>query len=186
VNNMSQVWSEINKVVNVLDISSGGHSSTASGVTQTDIVNMANYKKLTYLITLGLTSVDNTPTVTVYAGETCTGATDVIPFRYRTQITGDAGGTGVGSSGGTTGSDVSSTMTYTTGGFAFTTGANGGMYIVEVDPSTVAAADTTDQTYDHVKLLFTNASTANAQLYSCLAVLSEPRYPQAVLQTAID
>jgi len=178
---MSQVWSEINKVVNVLDIGATGHSSTASGVMDTDIVHLENYKKLTYLITLGSTAADNTPTVTVYAGETNTGATAVIPFKYRTQIT------GTGGTSGTTGSDVSSTMSDTTGdGFAFTTANNGGMYIVEVDPSTVAAADTTDQTYDHVKLRFTNASSATAQYYSCLAVLSEPRYPQAILQTAID
>jgi len=176
---MSQVWSEINKVVNVLDLKS--QSATTGGTIDTDIVHLENYKKLTYLITLGSTAADNLPTVTVYAGESSTAAATAIAYKYRTQITGTGGTTG------TTGSDVSSTMSDTTGdGFAFTTGANGGMYIIEVDPSTVAAADTTDQTYDHVKLRFTNGSTAAAQIYSCLAVLSEPRYPQAILVTAID
>jgi len=176
---MSQVWSEINKVVNVLDLKA--QSATTGATIDTDIVHLENYKKLTYLITLGSTAAGNTPTVTVYGGETSTAATTTIAYKYRTQITGTGGTTG------TTGSDVSSTMSDTTGdGFAFTTANNGGMYIIEVDPSTVAAADTTDQTYDHVKLRFTNASTAAAQLYSCLAVLSEPRYPQAVLVTAID
>lgn len=176
---MSQVWSEINKVVNVLDLKS--QTATASTGIPCDIVHLENYKKLTYLITLGSTAAANWPTVTVCAGETATGATTAIPFKYRTQIT------GTGGSAGGAGSDVSSTMSDSTGGgFAFTTGNNGGMYIIEVDPSTVAAADTTDQTYDHVKLLFTNATSGAAQIYGAIAVLSEPRYPQAVLQTAID
>ncbi|MBA7547297.1 hypothetical protein ES705_39711 [subsurface metagenome] len=167
-----------------MDIGASGHSATTGTIIDTDIVNMANYKKLTYLITLGSTAAANKPTVNVFAGETDTGATAPIVFKYRTQIT-STGGTAGG-----TGSDVSSTMSDTTGGgFAFTTDNNGGMYIIEVDPSTVAAADTTDQTYAHVKLRFTNTSstaTSAAQYYSCLAVLSEPRYPQAILQTAID
>jgi len=181
VNNMSQVWSEINKVVNVLDLTA--QAATASTYFATDIVNMANYKKLTYLITLGSTATPtNTPTVTVLAGETNTGATAAIAFRYRSQID------GTGGSAGDALSDVPGTLTLTTGtaGFAMSSADAGGMYIIEVDPPTVATADTKDQTYDHVKLLFTNASTAAAQIYSCVAVLSEPRYPQAILQTAID
>jgi len=180
---MSQVWSEINKAVNVLDMGATGHSSSASGVINTDVVNLENYKKLTYLIALGSTAAGNIPTVTVLAGETntATGVATAIAFKYRTQIT-ETGGTT-----GTTGSDVPSALIDTTGaGFAMSTDNNGGMYIVEVDPSIVAAADTGDQTYDHVKLRFTNASTAAAQIYGCLAILSEPRYPQAILQTAID
>jgi len=173
---MSQLWSEINKVVNVLDLKS--QSASSGGTIDTDIVHLENYKKLTYLITLGSAAVINTPTVTVYGGESATGATGAIAFRYRTQITGRGG------SSGTTGSDVSGSLT-TGSSFTISTGGNSGMYIVEVDPPTVAAADTSDQTYDHVKLRFTNA-TGVGQIYGVTAVLSEPRYPQAILQTAID
>ena len=184
---MSQVWSEINKVVNVLDIAAAGHSTSSGATIDTDIVHLENYKKLTYLITLGSTAAANIPTVNVFAGETASTATTAIAFKYRTQIT-EIGGTT-----GTSGSDVSSTMNDSTGdGFQFTTGStggvNGGMYIVEVDPSVVAACTSTGDSFDHVKLRFTNSSAgaAAAQHYSCLAVLSEPRYPQAILQTAID
>lgn len=180
---MSQLWSEINKVVNVLDLKS--QSATTGLAIPCDVVNLENYKKLTYLITLGSVAAANKPTVTVLTGETAaaTGVTTAIAFKYRTQVA------GTGGSAGGAGSDAPSILYDSTGdGFAFTTGANGGVYIIEVDPSTVAAADTTDQTYDHVKLVFTNstAGAAAAQVYGTTAVLSEPRYPQAILQTAID
>ena len=177
MNNMSQVWSEINKVVNVVNPAS--QSSTAAGVITGDIVNLENYKKLTYIVQTGA-SAANIPTITVYAGETSTGATTEIAYKYRTQVkAADA----TSASG-----DVPGVLTDTTGdGFAITTAKAGGVYIIEVDPSTVAAADATDQTYDHVKIVLTNSTaTVAAQIYGVLAVLSEPRYPQAILQTAID
>jgi len=174
---MSQVWSEINKVVNILDLKSQS-TGTSTGI-DCDIVHLENYKKLTYLITLGSAGAKNTPTVTVCAGETATGATTAIPFRYRTQITGTGGSTG------SSGSDVPGALTTGTS-FLFTTGANGGVYIIEVDPSIVASQTSTGDSYDHVKLRFVNGTTANAQIYGALAILSEPRYPQAILQTAID
>ena len=176
---MSQLWSEINHIVNV--VQPANQSGTTGGTITSDIVNMANYKKLTYIVQTGA-SAANTPTITVYAGETSTGATTAIAFNYRTQ----AKTTCTSSSG-----DVPSELvtTGTSAGFAITTAITGGCYIIEVDPSTVAAADTTDQTYDHVKLVLTNTgstATAAAQLYGVLAILSEPRYPQDVLVTAID
>ena len=182
---MSQLWSEINKVVNVLDLKE--HVATSGIATDTDIVNLENYKQCTFLITLGSPGDANFPTVQAYAGESATGATNEIAFKYRTQISGSAGSTGTGAAGGTTGSDVPSALTDTTGdGFVMSTGI-GGMYIIEIDPSTVAVADTTDQTYDHVKLKFTNdGSSASAAIYHAIAVLSEPRYPQSILVTAID
>ena len=176
---MSQVWSEINHVVSV--VSPTSHSSTAGGTITSDIVNMANYKKLTYIIQTGSTTAANAPTVTVYAGETSTGATTAIAYNYRTQIN----ATDCASASGDIPSEL--VTTGSSAGFSMTASKTGGCYYIEVDPSTVAAADTTDQTYDHVKLVVTNStSTYAAQIYSVLAVLSEPRYPQAVLQTAID
>lgn len=175
---MSQLWSEINKVVNVMDPAS--NSGTTGATNDTDIVHLENYKKLTYIIHTGA-SVGNTPQVTVYGGETSTGATAAIAFKYKTQIS------GTGGASATTGSDIPSALaTATSTGFAMTTAKAGGLYIVDVDVPTVAVADTTDQTYDHVKLRLTNSSTAAAHIYGVVAILSEPRYPQAVLQTAID
>jgi len=175
---MSQLWSEINHIVNVIvPVQIAGTTGLA---TASDIVNMANYKKLTYIVQTGATSA-NKPTITVYAGETSTGATTAIAFNYRTQI--------AVADCATSGGDVPSDLvtTGTSAGFAMTANKAGGCYIIEVDPSTVAAADTTDQTYDHVKLVLTNDSSSGAvQLIGVLAILSEPRYPQAVLQTAID
>ena len=54
--------------------------------------------------------------------------------------------------------------------------------MIEVDASDVAAAITNG---DHCRLTCTEA--VNTPVSGCvLAVLSEPRYPQAVLNTAID
>ena len=172
---MSQVWSEINKVVNVIPPAS--QTGTTGATVTSDIVNMENYKRLTFIVQTG-TSGANTPTITVYAGETSTGATTAIAYKYRTQCL-----TTNTSASGDTPSELTDADS---DGFAITTSITGGCYIIEVDPSTVAAADTSDQTYDHVKLVLTNSGTAAAQLYGVLAILSEPRYPQDVLQTAID
>ena len=173
---MSQVFSEINKVVNVVIPAS--QTSTTGDTVTSDIVNMANYKALTFIVQTGA-SAGNTPTITVYGGETSTGATTAIAYKYRTQVkAADA----TSASG-----DVPSALTdATSAGFAMTTTKAGGAYIIEVDPSTVAAADATDQTYDHVKLVLTNSTTVTAQVTGVLAILSKPRYPQGILQTVID
>ena len=175
---MSQVFSEINKIVNVYDPQA---DTTSSGATvATDIVNMENYKNLTYIVHTGA-SAASTPVITVLAGETSTGATTAIAYKYRTQIA------GTGGASGTAGSDVPGALTdATTAGFSMTTSKAGGVYIIEVDPSTAAAADATDQTYDHITLLFTISTTNASHIWGVLAVLSEPRYPQDVLVTAID
>ena len=175
---MSNIWSEYNKVVNVMD--PANNTGTTGLANTTDIVHMENYKKCTFIIHTGA-SAANTPVVTVLAGENNTTATTAIAYKYRTQIA------GTGGASGTTGSDVPSALTdATSAGFSMTTAKAGGVYIIEVDPSTAAAADTTDQTYDHVKMTLTNSSTAATQYYGVLAILSEPRYPQAILQIAID
>lgn len=181
---MSQVWSEINKVVNVLDPASSGtgHASTASGVTTSDIVNLKNYKKCTFVIHTGA-SAANTPVVTILAGENNTTSDTAIAYKYRTQIVGKGGYLGA------TGSDVPSALEDATAtGFAMTTETSGGVYIIEVDAPTVCAGTTAGAAtdYDHVKMVLTNGSTAAAQFYGVIAILSEPRYPQAILQTAID
>jgi len=170
---MSQVWSEIKKVVNVLDPAS--QSSGVSAVVNTDVVDMENYKKCTFLVHAGA-AVDNTMVITAYANDDNATSGSAIDFRYRTQIA------GTGGNSASVGSDVPSLLS-TGSSITTTTGAAGGMYIIEVDAPTVAAEGTD---YDHTYLKFTT-STGNitARIYGVVAVLSEPRYPQAILDTAI-
>lgn len=161
---MSQLWSEINKVVNALN--PADQSASTGTVVTTDVLNMENYKKCTFLIHMGA-ATDNVMAVTVNAYSANTTGGSAIDFRYRTQETTD------------TQSASSSGATFNT-----TTGSAGAMYIVEVDASTVAAEAAG---YDHVYMVLTT-STGNvaSRVYGVVAILSEPRYPQAILQTAID
>lgn len=167
---MSQVWSEINKVVNVII----PVADAFSGSVTSDIVHLENYKKCTFLIATGATNTD-TGKVTVGAGATSTGAATAIAFKYRTQV---KAANATSSSG-----DVPSALTdATTTGFLMTASKIGGLYIVEVDPAVVAAAGTA---YDHVALTVTEVGSSGVT--ACvLAILSEPRYPQGILVTAID
>jgi len=168
---MSQVFSEINKIVNVLPAKAHGDSTSNTS----DIVNMANYKKCTFIVATGA-SAANTPILTVLAGVSNASAATAIAYKYRTQVKAADSETSSG--------DVSSVLTdATTAGFTMTTAKAGGVYIIEVDAATVAAAGTA---YDHVCIHASTGVAHAAQLYSIIAVLSEPRYPQAILQTAID
>jgi len=170
---MSQVWSEINKVVNVLDPAS--QSGTSGTAVNTDVVDMENYKKCTFLVHTGAVAL-NKMAITAYANDDNATSGSAITFRYRTQIA------GTGGNSATSGSDVPSALS-TGSSITTTTGAAGGMYIIEVDAPTVAAAGTD---YDHTYLKFTTqGSYGTARLYGVVAVLSEPRYPQAILDTAI-
>ncbi|GAH54156.1 unnamed protein product [marine sediment metagenome] len=176
---MSQVWSEINKVVNVSE--PAAHAGTTTSY-YTDIVNMENYKKCTFILASGSTGAANSPVITVVTGASSTAATTAIAFKYRTQIA----STGACS---LTGGDVPSVLTTTTGtaGFAISSGKAGGVYIIEVDAADVAAGTTTSAAtdYDHVALKISTGATEAAHIYGIIAVLSEPRYPQAILDTAI-
>ncbi len=159
---MSQVWSEINKVVNA-DPPASQWGST--GANQCDIVDMESYKKCTFLIMTGATST-GIGAVTVQAGATSTGATTEIAFKYRSTTTGDTYG------------DLTDAVAGT--GFNLTVSTANQYHIIEVDAPTVAAAAAN---YDHVALSITNHVTA---INACVvAVLSEPRYPQGTLGTAI-
>jgi len=161
---MSYIWSEKNKVVNAIV----PVDDTWNGNPQSDIVHMENFKWCTFLIMTGA-SVDNINTVTVHAGLTSTGATTAIPFRYRSITSGDTYGALTDVAAGSS--------------FAFTASTANQYHIVEVDASDVAAAGTN---YDHCAVTVTEAGSATAQLGCVVAVLSEPRDPQAVLVTAID
>ena len=163
------VFSERHKVVNAIIPVADAFSANVTS----DIVHLENYKKCTFLIVTGATSTD-AGLVTVGAGATSTGAATAIPFKYRTQIA---------AAPPNAGSDVSSTLIDATStGFAMTASKAGGLYIVEVDAAVVAAATAG---YDHVALTVTEVGSTGVT--ACvLAILSEPRYPQDILVTAID
>lgn len=164
------VWSERNKVVNVLD-----PVATAAATGVSDIVNLENYKKCTFIVATGASSVNSDSTITILAGNANDSCATAIAFKYRTQIAAATPDVG---------SDVPLTLTdATTTGFAMIAEKKGGVYIIEVDVAVVAAAGTN---YDHVALKFTEATGSGAILGCVVAILSEPRYPQDVLATAID
>ncbi|HUV85284.1 MAG TPA: hypothetical protein VMV86_06200 [Methanosarcinales archaeon] len=167
---MAQVFSEINKVVNVVSpfLHAGATAYTS------DIVNMENYKKCTFIIQVGLGAAA-TPGVLVYSGLTSTGAATATAFKYRTQVAVAPPGVG---------SDMPITLTdATTTGFALTTATTGAVYIVEVDAAVVASALAGA---DHCAIAMTTGALGADLTYGILAILSEPRYPQDILATAID
>ena len=167
------VWSEKNKVVHVLTPVADPFV-TGTGVS-TDIVNMENYNKCTFIIITSTTAANN-GLITVDAGVDNVTCATAITFKYRTQIAAvpDA-----------VGSDVQSALTDgAAAGFNMTVSLVGGIYIIEVDASVVAAAGTD---FDHVCLRIDDGGTNAAQPYAgVIAILSEPRYPQDILATAID
>jgi len=164
------VWSEINKVVNVLD-----PVATAFATGVTDIVNMKNYKKCTFIVVTGASVANTDSTLTVLAGVSNTSCATPIVFKYRTQIAAVTPAAG---------SDVPLTLTTAAvGGFAMIASKKGGVYIIEVDAAVVAAGGTD---YDHVAVNIVEATGSGAALGTIIAILSEPRYPQDVLATAID
>jgi len=165
MNVLSEKIKVVNGVIPVAD--------TFATSATTDIVNLENYKKCTFIIATGAT-VTADGVVTVLAGADNVTCTTAIVFKYRTQIAADVPDAG---------SDVPSALTTATvTGFAMTASKPGGLYIVEVDAAVVAAAGTN---FDHVKLTVTE-DTDDPQVACVIALLSEPRYPQDILATAID
>ena len=167
------VFSEKHKVV-LVTTAVADPFVTGTGAS-TDIVNMENYKKCTFIV-ITAASAANNGLVTVDTGADATTCTTATVFKYRTQVAVVPGAVG---------SDVASTLTTAAvGGFNMTASKEGGIYIIEVDAADVAAAGTA---FDHVCLNVDDGGTNAAMPYtSVIAILSEPRYPQDILVTAID
>lgn len=129
-------------------------------------MHMENYKHVTFLIMTGA-AADNTNTVTVQAGNAVDSCSTDIAFKYRSIVSGDTYGalTAVAKTG-----------------FSFTASTANQYHIVEVDAADVAAAGTD---YDCVAVTVTEAGNKTAQDGCIVAILSEPRYPQELLDTAI-
>jgi hypothetical protein len=183
---MSQYFSEINKIVNVISpktATSGQAAAFGTASTESDIVNMKLYNRCAFIMSMGPVVAETHWNVKVMACPSSTGIGIVTPmaFHYRTQ---GAASTGEWASG----SDTPSTMTAgTTDGVDTTTGYLSGILVIEVNASEVAAAGSSGDAFDHVKLYVTSTTGADAPRgMGVIAILSEPRYPQAVLDTAID
>ena len=187
---MSGLFSEFNKINNVLapklqSSGTGDGPVTSTGHTDTDIVNLANYKKCTFIATYGTCIADFDGTFRVFAGSSAgltatTGCATPIPFYYRSSVIS-------GGSAATT--DGQGTLTAgTSDGLVSTTGVDGMMYIFEVDAPTVAAAGSSDGVEFHrCKLRWTHTTSASGpREWGVTAILSEPRYVQDILVTAID
>jgi len=164
---MSKLWSEENKPIQVLTVVD---DFVGGNPTVSDIVNVADFKRCTFIIVTGA-SVAANGVVTVLAGNANNNCTTPIIFKYRTQTGAvpDAALSDV--MGALIAADVD--------GFAMTKSKEGGMYIVEVDVREVAEAGTD---FDHVALQI-DEDDAVTQLGCVLCILSQPRYE--TLKTAI-
>ena len=166
------VFSEMNKIVNAI-IPVADAFVTGTGILS-DVVNLENYNKCTFIVATGA-SVANNESITVLAGVSAASCATAITFKYRKQIAGVPPAAG---------SDVPGALTTaTTAGFKITASKAGGLYIIEVDAAVVAGGGTD---FDHVAIRFDDGGTDAAQVACVIAILSEPRYPQAILATAID
>jgi hypothetical protein len=166
------VFSERHKIVNVLSPVADAFV-TGVGVT-TDIVHLENYKKCTFIVVTGA-DVASVQTIRVFAGVSNISCATPIVFKYRTQAAVAVPGVG---------SDVPLTLTdATVAGFPMIAHIAGQVAIIEVDAAVVAAAGAN---FDHCALHLKDTIAAAAQVGCVIAILSEPRYPQDVLETAID
>ena len=165
-------FSERHKIVNVI-IPVADAFTTGAGVVS-DIVHMENYRKCTFIIITGIAAAA-IQTVRVFAGIDNVTCATPITFKYRTQAAAAVP---------LAGSDVPTVLADATIiGFPTITTIGGGMAIVEVDAAVVAAAGAN---FDHCALDLVDTTSAAAQIGCVIAILSEPRYPQDVLATAID
>jgi len=167
------VFSETHKIVNAIIPTAADTFTTGAGIVS-DIVNMENYRKCTFIVATGAAAAA-IQTVRVFAGVDNVVCATPITFKYRTQAA--AGVPGIGS-------DVPTTLT-DAGilGFPMISTIAGGMAIIEVDAAVVAAALAGA---DHCALTLVDTTLPLAQLGCVIAILSEPRYPQDILATAID
>jgi hypothetical protein len=181
---MSQKFSEINKVNNVYSPavgSSGVAAAPGTALYETDIVNLKLYKNCTFIATIGATVAATLWNFKVMSCNSATHTGITIPIAFNYQLQGSTSAASYGA-----GSDTPEGLTAGTSDGINTTVAGyvGGTIIFEVDPAVVLAAGSG---YEHVKLYWTATTAADApRALSIVAILSEPRYPQAILNSAID
>jgi hypothetical protein len=123
---------------------------------ESDIVNLANYSGVTFIIVTGVSTTAN-GVVTVEAGTAVSAATNAVPFKYRTVL-----------APATT--NVPGALTQATAtGFAMTASKANSFYVVEV------LAQDLMPTYSTVKCKVTE-DTNDPQTAAIVAILHGPRY----------
>lgn len=134
-----------------------------SGTVYSDIISMKNNNHITFLIHKGV-GTTGTSAITVEACDDVSASnSSAIPFSYRAITSGDTHGalTAVASTGFTTSAGSSQ------------------LYAIEVDAEALAASG-----YQYIRLKAVESAN-DPVLGGIIAILSEPRYDQAVQGTAI-
>jgi len=177
-----QKFSEINKINCVLipgAQSSGVAAASGNAVYETDTLNMEGYRKCTFIYAIGAAVAATHWNIVPMCGDlstTGTGAvTPITGYHYRTQGTTDTAYV----------DDIPGALTAgTSAGVDTTTGYVGGLVIFEIEAPEVKD---TGSTCKFVKLYLTGTTAADAPRGSCcIAILSEPRFQQAILDTVIS
>ena len=136
-----------------------------AGTVRSDVVNMKNYHKATFVVFCGVGLV-GTSVITVNACPDVTpSARSAVPFHYREITTGDTPGT------------LTAALA---AGYTSTAGSSK-IIVVEVD-SQALAQDGND--YEYVELNMVE-SAVGAVLGGLLVILSDPRYAQNIHAPAI-
>ncbi len=134
-----------------------------------DSINMAKYNHCTIII-LGSADVAGTGLLTIYGGATDAATTAAITFTYR------YGAADVGAAGadtlGTPATSAALTLTEAS--------VISGMVVIEIDAEDLQISGTQ---YQFITPVLDAAGTAG--IISAVAILSEPRFQQAVMPTAI-
>lgn len=160
---MSSKFIENNKIINALPPVS--HASGFNG--SSDIISMKNYQHATIIITTGASSTSDSVLTVNAATDVAGGTNAAIAFQYRKNIlTADA---------------FSALANATVSGVAMTASKANSVYVIELDAAELLAAG---QAYDCFYLTAT-ADTSNAQLVAVTVILSQPKYPQENLPSAI-
>ena len=176
-----QKFSEINKINCVLipgAQSSGVAAAPGNAVYETDTVNMEGFRKCTFIYAIGTAVAETVWDIVPMCGDLATSGTGAVTpitsYHYRTQ----------GNVGTAYTTDVPGALTAgTSAGVTTTTGYVGGLVIFEIEAPQV---HDTASTAKFVKLYITSTTAADAPRGSaCIAILSEPRYQQAVLDSVI-
>ena len=177
-----QKFSEINKINCVLIPgvqSSGVAAAPGNAVYETDTVNMEGYRKCTFIYAIGTAVATTVWDIVPMCGDLATtgtgSVTPITGYHYRTQGTTDTAYV----------DDIPGALTAgTSAGVTTTTGYVGGLVIFEIESPQV---HDTASTAKYVKLYITSTTAADAPRGSCcIAILSEPRFQQAILDTVIS
>ena len=171
------IFTERNKVVNAIPPIDGNNTAIAS-----DIISMKNYNHLCFILTFGVVNASSSAStgtgsesnLIAYKGENVTTAATAFACKYRAEVT-------------AAGDTLEELTALPTTGVSMGTGntlditGDSATIVVEVDASDLAP--TVSNPYDTVKIAF--RFSAHSILLSAVAVLSQPRYADAALPTAI-